>query len=275
MAGITSGLIDRTLRVGDCVLTATRHQPLFQLKPHDHEHPNINIVAEGHLEETVERTAFSCRGFSSMLKPAGAKHSNRYGSKETHCLIVEFMPQFVMGRQHGRALSEVRYSESPGSRTLASRIWSEFCTLDSAAPLIIEGLVLELLGLKDRATRLSGTVPRWLERCREILESNLRHPASISELSQLLGIDRSHLTKEFKRRYGLPPGAYVRHKRLALARELLRTTHKPISEVAQELGFYDQSHFSRLFAAETGTTPLEFRRCSAPQKSLIHTPVQD
>jgi len=147
--------------------------------------------------------------------------------------------------------------------------------LDSAAPLIIEGLVLELLGLKARAKRLSGTVPRWLERCREILEGNLRHPASISELSQQLGIDRSHLTKEFRQRYGLPPGAYVRHKRLALARELLRTTHKPISEVAQELGFYDQSHFSRLFSAETGTTPLEFRRCSAPQNSLIHTPVQD
>jgi AraC-like DNA-binding protein len=275
MSGITSGLIDRTLRVGDCVLTATRHQPLFQLKPHDHEHANINIVADGYLEETVERMDFSCRKFSSVLKPAGARHSNRYGSKETHCVIIEFMPQFAMAHEHSRALSEVKYSDSPGSRTLARRIWNEFFTLDSAAPLIIEGMILELLGWKARAKRLSGAIPVWLERCREILESNLRHAASISELSQQLGIDRSHLTKEFRRRYGLPPGAYVRHKRLALARELLRTTHKPISEVAQELGFYDQSHFSRLFAAETGTTPLEFRRCSAPQKSLIHTPVQD
>jgi AraC family transcriptional regulator len=261
MLGITSGLVDGTLMAGDCVLTATRHQPLLKLSVHDHEHANINIVADGYVDEAVERLQFSCEPFSSLLKPPGARHANRYGGKETRCLIIEFLPQFYDCRNHCPAISKVRHTRSPGSRTLARRIWFEFWNRDSAAPLIIEGLVLELLGSQLRG-RNSVSIPRWLERCRDILESNLLEPISISALSRRLDIDRSHLTKEFRRHYGVSPGLYVRQRRLEKALELLRSTKKPISVIALELGFADQSHFARTFASEIGTTPSKFR-CSS------------
>lgn len=266
MQGITSGLVDRTLQVGDCVLTATRHEPLLKLPVHDHEHPNINIVGDGYLDEVVERFQFSCRPFSSLLKPAGAKHANTYGRKETRCLIVEFMPKFNLGRDRKRAVSEVRYADSLGARNIAQKIWWEFCLGDSSAPLVIEGLILELLGLHMRTDRVSS-VPDWLQRCREILENSFTDPPSISGLSRQLNIDRSHLTKEFTRHFGVSPGLYVRHRRLEKAREILTSTTKPISAIAMELGFFDQSHFTRAFAVETGMTPSAFRRrSSSPQK---------
>ena len=185
------------------------------------------------------------------------------------------MPQFIECNDHVQALAEVRYACSPGSRILANRIWSEFCIIDSAAPLIIEGLVLQLLGTQLRTQQVSCPMPRWLERCREALESSLQHPPSISELAQQVGIDRSYLTKQFTRRYGIPPGVYVRHRRVERAGELLRNTEKPISEIALELGFYDQSHFSRAFAAQVGCPPLRFRRTCKQQKSKKNTSLQD
>ena len=274
MTGITNGLIGHTLMSGGLVLTETLHEPRMRLRLHDHERPNLNIVIDGYQDEEVGRVGFSCHSFSTLLKPAGARHSNRYGSRQTRCLIIEFTPRFIEGNDHVLALAEVRYDYSPGSRILARRIWSEFCRIDSAAPLIIEGSVLQLLGTQLR-TQVSDPMPRWLERCRETLEGTLQHPPSISELAQQLGIDRSYLTKQFTRRYGIPPGIYVRHRRVERAGELLRNTEKPLSEIALDLGFYDQSHFSRAFAAEVGYPPLEFRRTYKQQKSKNNTSLQD
>jgi AraC family transcriptional regulator len=129
--------------------------------------------------------------------------------------------------------------------------------------------------MQVRTRQLSGRAPRWLDECREILESSLQCPPSISEMSRCLGIDRAHLTKQFAAHFGMPPGAYSRRRRIERAQDLLRTTSKPLCDVAVETGFYDQSHFSRVFAAQTGCTPLEFRRISRPQASHYTTPVQD
>jgi hypothetical protein len=134
MTGITNGLIGHTVRSGGLVLTETLHEPRMRLRLHDHERPNMNIVIDGYQDEEVGRVGFSCRRFSSLLKPSGARHSNRYGSQKTRCLIIEFMPQFIECNDHVQSLAEVRYAFSPGSRILANRIWSEFCTIDSAAP---------------------------------------------------------------------------------------------------------------------------------------------
>jgi AraC family transcriptional regulator len=260
MAGITNGIINRTLRIADLVLTETLHQPLLRLRSHDHEHANINIVVDGYLDETVERSTFACSGFSSLLKPESARHSNRYGSKQTHCLIIEFMPRFGECDEHRQALAEVKHASSAGSRSLARQIWSEFSAQDPATSLVVEGLVIQLLGMQFRSRKSSNTIPIWLQRCRDLLEDDSQPPRSISQLSRQLGVDRSHLTERFAAHFGMSPGAYLRRRRIERARELLRTTDKPLCEVAVELGFYDQSHLGRVFTAQTGCTPAEFRR---------------
>jgi len=275
MSGITNGIIGRTITVADFSLTETYHDPLLRLRPHDHEHANINIVIEGYLDETVERTGFPCRAFSSLLKPGGAKHANMYGTKQTHCLIVEFMPQFAEYLGHRQAVSEIRHATSIGSRSVAKQLWSEFNRTDSATSLILEGMIIQLLGNHHRSQRSSGMIPRWLLRCREILESDLDHPRSISELSRQVGIDRTHLTERFTWHFGIPPGTYVRRRRIERAQDLLRTTEKPLCEIAIELGFYDQSHFGRAFAAQTGSTPTEFRRACRTRTSQNPTFLQD
>src|SRR5262245_57883771 len=126
MQGITNGIIKRNITFAGLVLSETYHHPWLNLQPHEHEHANINIVTDGYLDETIERSSFSCDRFSALLKPCGAKHSNRYGSKQTQCLIVEFLPEFREYDTHGRALGEVRFSSAGKSRALARQIWTEF-----------------------------------------------------------------------------------------------------------------------------------------------------
>lgn len=64
--------------------------------------------------------------------------------------------------------------------------------------------------------------------------------------------------RRFKRQTGLPPGQYRLLQQLLDGQELLRRGASPL-EAALEAGFYDQSHFTRLFRRLTGTSPRRFQ----------------
>jgi len=261
MGRITHGLVRKVRNLGDLVLRETYYRPGFRTTPHCHEPARINILIHGELEERVEQTAFTYSPFSSVLKPGGARHSDRYGGGESSCLMVDFLPSF-----HSHipkwTLQEARFANNMGSRILARRIWHEFHSWDTVSPLIVEGLVLELLGMQIRDSSDSSHVPAWLARCREMLDVSIQSPPSISQLSATLGVDRSHLSVRFSHHFGLPPGAYVRQRRVERAAELLSTTSLSLAEIAADLGFCDQSHFTRLFESYFHCTPGAFRKSS-------------
>ncbi|MCP4159468.1 MAG: AraC family transcriptional regulator [Deltaproteobacteria bacterium] len=89
---------------------------------------------------------------------------------------------------------------------------------------------------------------------KDLLTSNLNTKISLTEISELLGINRSHFIRIFKKRTGLTPHAYRNQKRIEFAKDLLKQ-NKPIIDIAYKTGFSDQSHLNRRFKQFTGFTP--------------------
>lgn len=65
--------------------------------------------------------------------------------------------------------------------------------------------------------------------------------------------------RQFKRLHGLAPVQYRTIHKVRLAQQLLRDGASPV-DAALEAGFYDQSQFTRVFRAFTGTTPGRYAR---------------
>jgi len=99
-----------------------------------------------------------------------------------------------------------------------------------------------------------------LKRIEEYIDANLDSALEIDELAALVRMSPSHFTRSFNRSVGLTPHRYVIHCRVAKARELLATTDLPLIEVALNIGFSDQSHFSRRFQELVGVPPGAYRR---------------
>jgi AraC-like DNA-binding protein len=96
--------------------------------------------------------------------------------------------------------------------------------------------------------------PRGVARVREYLHENYRESISLAELAAIAGVSKYHLVRTFRAAIGAPPHMY--QLRLRLTRSLLMLQQgAPLSAVAYELGFADQSHFTRAFRSEYGTTP--------------------
>ena len=101
--------------------------------------------------------------------------------------------------------------------------------------------------------------PRAASAVRDYLETNFAQNTSLETLSCLVGVSPFHLTRLFKRRYGLPPHALQTQLRLRHARRKLLEGNA-VSAVAVEFGFSDQSHLTRQFKRVYGITPAVFVR---------------
>jgi AraC-like DNA-binding protein len=111
-----------------------------------------------------------------------------------------------------------------------------------------------------RVAALGGLAPGALRRVREHIESRLADKFELKELAVVAGVSEGHFARSFKQSMGLPPHRYVVLRRIAAGAELIQNTDDPLSEISIEVGFSDQSHFTRVFAHHTGETPSAFRR---------------
>jgi AraC-like DNA-binding protein len=96
---------------------------------------------------------------------------------------------------------------------------------------------------------------------REYLIENYAETVSLARLTALTGLSPFHLTRVFSRHVGMPPHAFLKQVRLSRAKALLRN-HVPISRVASETGFADQSHLTRTFQHVVGMPPGAYQRLS-------------
>lgn len=109
--------------------------------------------------------------------------------------------------------------------------------------------------------RAFGPWPRTLAvaRARELLESQLADPPSLEALAAAVNLSPFHFARVFRQATGLPPHAWLKQRRLARAREMLKHG-LAASQVAFDLGFADQSHLSRQFKQAYGVTPGAYRQ---------------
>lgn len=100
-----------------------------------------------------------------------------------------------------------------------------------------------------------------VQRLVELLHARLGERLSLEDLARELACTPFHLIRCFKKAQGLTPFAYLLRLRLEQARALIRRG-RPLTAVALETGFSDQSHLTRKFKYFYGITPGEYRRQS-------------
>jgi AraC-like DNA-binding protein len=96
-------------------------------------------------------------------------------------------------------------------------------------------------------------------RAREFLEAAVVFGARLDQLEQVTGCDRWQLSRDFRALLGTSPYRYLQHRRIDLAKRLLREGAN-LAEAAYGAGFADQSHLGRTFRKAVGLTPREWLR---------------
>lgn len=126
----------------------------------------------------------------------------------------------------------------------------------------IAGLVAALCDVELLPGGIDGDAalaPRGLRRARAFLHASLEATPSLDDVAAAADMNRHVLIRQFRRRYGATPHAYLLRAKIDRARDLL-AHGEPVAAVAASLQFADQAHFTRTFRSNVGLAPGEYRR---------------
>jgi AraC-like DNA-binding protein len=187
---------------------------------------------------------------------------------------------------HGNALLGVAFSARGTYPWLGERMDGLSDRIIALADAIGDGALSlreRLLDTPSLKTRFL-LVERWL--ITRLEPRNIVHPAvrwavdrivsaggrlSIEELAVQTGFTRKHLGTLFRQQVGLSPKALARVHRFRGALDILNRAKDevPWAALAEQCGFYDQSHLINEFRRFTGFSPTELAKRDKPDTGSV------
>jgi AraC-like DNA-binding protein len=187
---------------------------------------------------------------------------------------------------HGNALLGVVFSARGVFPWLGERMDGLSDRIIALADALGDGALAlreRLLNTPSLETRFK-TLERWL--ISRLEPRRIVHPAvrwavdriaaeggrlSIEELAVQTGFTRKHLGTLFQQQVGLSPKALARVHRFRGALDLLNRAdgEVPWAALAEQCGFYDQSHLINEFRRFTGFSPTELARKDRPDTGSV------
>lgn len=230
---------------------------------HEHVNPFFCFVLDGQGTRSWSSRHGTNGPMSLTLFPAGVPHANCWygaGGKALHVEFSSLWSQRLGARTSVLDRPDDFASGAPVS--LMRRLVRECREQDSATPLAVEGLVLELLAACERSVPRTATLPgsrRWLGRVEALLLDRFHEALTLDEIAADSHVSADHLSREFRKHFGVTVGEYVRQLRLDFACAQLANGRQSLSAIAEAAGFADQSHFTRVFRRRMGLTPGAYR----------------
>ena len=172
------------------------------------------------------------------------------------CDRLTLRPEFQVRNAQIESIARMLFTEvQQGEGALGTQLY-----VDSLANVLAVNL------LRHHATRNpqlpiyeGGLPPRQLQSVLNYIDAYLDQNLKLENLAKLLDMSQFHFSRLFKQSIGLSPYQYLIQQRVERAKQLLKQTKHPITEIAFLCGFNSHSHLSKQFRQATGMTPKAYR----------------
>lgn len=235
-------------------------------KKHFHEEYSLGVIDEGESTVWVDGHNLDVEAGRLIWIPPYMPHAcNPQETSDWRYKMLFFHPDWVQGVVQDKVPARKAFladkEENRHCRSLLNRL--VYGMRSKHTPLEIEsaaiGLINAILPARTADERQSDAyklMPHMV-RVKQYLHEHYLEGITLERLEQVSGISRFHLIHSFKKEHNIPPHAYQNLLRINFAKKQLGK-ERPISDIAVEAGFYDQSHFTRLFKHFVGVTPQKY-----------------
>lgn len=167
-----------------------------------------------------------------------------YPSKSIRAINMENAYDFE--ERISRIISEVRQTDIASYIHLSSHMHSVLNAVCLAA------LENDKVSIKHNSADDVRTVLKYIEK-------NYFNPITVDDMIKNIHVSKYHFIRRFRRAMGITPYSYLTNYRINISKTLLRSTDKPVSEIAASCGFLDTSNFITHFKKHTGQKPMQYR----------------
>ncbi|MEY8562652.1 AraC family transcriptional regulator [Eggerthellaceae bacterium 3-80] len=230
---------------------------------HSHDHYVIGRVRQGERELMLNGKTLRIYPGDLIVFNPGDVHGCTHSSDE---LFAYDSVTIATDKLDGAVLAPLQDGEDAAAEafeTLMEAIRSE----DDEAILERALYLASLLESNEVVQHLPTQNEDVTLRAYAHMLGHLAKPASIKELAQGENISEYALIRAYRRRFSITPLQHLTSLRIECACKLLAQGASP-ADVAEETGFADQAHLTRMFKQRLGTTPVAYRKMTARRNQV-------
>jgi AraC-like DNA-binding protein len=244
-------------------LHVSQYQPNGQMAEHRHGEGWFCLVVDGAYEETALGMRNEHAPGDLLYCPPHAAHAQRFGQAGARKVIfaADEALTTLLGEHRTRLDGRPLLRRSRRLQAMGRAIVQALAVGDGFTSMSSQALALDVLAETGRGLdELAHAEPAWLRRVRASLHEDPATGVTLESLATLAGRHPVHLARSFRNFHHCTVGDYVRRLRVERAAQLLRTTRRPLLEIALDCGFAGAAQFSRSFRAVHATTPSAWRQ---------------
>lgn len=197
---------------------------------------------------------------------------------------LELVQQFFSAQRESSTEFAARLAHKPLNDALATlmaqRCWAAAALDGELAKLFLDQALITLLATlflgNDPSSPESGKAsdtklaPWRVSRVMDLMLSNLSQNLTTRDLAESVGLSPYYFLRAFSATTGQTPHQWMSAQRIERAKELLRQTQRPITQIALDLGFSSPGHFSTRFRQIVGFSPMDWRRSFSGAARVTH-----
>ncbi len=238
----------------------------YSVREHSHNELSIGFVEEGSSLISCKNLKFELDVNSAMVFPPDTIHLCEPEDKTRFRFLMIYIDSQWFVSEFGFDASSI----APEAITLTSmqaglkdRFVCEFEEFDdpfsgiSKAISFIGAVLFEMFGIEEPCVPPSENTGD-LYAVKTFMDENFMAPLGLDELASRHGTNKYSFLRHFKNRYRLTPHAYLLNLRINKARQLL-LENQSVAHTAAECGFFDQSHFVKVFRQYVGMSPVDYK----------------
>lgn len=198
------------------------------------------------------------------LSPAGSPSTI---SPTSQILGIYFDPEFVNAVLEAKNFTFAQQTniEDPFLFEIASKLTS-VCNDSFSEAIYAESLGVACIVHLAKQYRASEQAhfpkgrlnPYQLKQVVDFAHSYMQFNIGLHEMAGLVHLSPYHFGRLFKQTVGKSPYQFILQLKIDCAKKLIKQNNGPISEIAYQLNFSDQSHFSNAFRKATGISPRQY-----------------
>ncbi len=247
-------------QIANVLLCEVRHSAGKAVPMHEHEAPYVSLLLEGAYQERGDDFDIRYEPYTLVFHSAHTVHEDEMFGPSRFFAVNLLAPWEALIAELGGSRAHVFELYGGDPIWVALRLYREFLARDDSSDTTVEALVYELCAIIAARKPEDAHEPLWLAQIDRAIHERFQEPLDIAVMASDLGVHPSHMCRAFRRFRGHTITDAVFGARVQHVARRLAESDAPLSAIACEAGFADQSHMTRVFKRITGYPPGEHRR---------------